>query len=109
MKKVFVAQHPTEAHLVTGMLESNGIVAEVQGESLFTARGEAPATPDTLPTVWVAEDEDAERALVILAAYEPRSTTAGNQGAEWTCPACRERIESQFTECWHCGTSRPAA
>lgn len=109
MKKVFVAQHPTEAHLVKGMLESNGIGAEVQGESLFTARGEAPATPDTLPTVWVTEDEDAERALVILAAYEPRSTTAGNPGPEWTCPACRERIESQFTECWHCGTSRPAA
>ncbi len=109
MKKVFVAQHPTEAHLVKGMLESNGIVAEVQGESLFTARGEAPATPDTLPSVWVPDDEDAERALVILAAGAPRSTTAESQGTEWTGPACRERIESQFTECWHCGTSRPAA
>lgn len=109
MNKVFVAQHPTEAHLVKGMLEANGIVAEVQGESLFSARGEAPATPDTLPTVWVPDDEDAARAQVILAAYEPRTSTTENQHAEWTCPACSEQVESQFTECWHCGTSRPAA
>ena len=108
MNKVFIAQHPTEAHLVKGMLGANGIAAEVRGESLFSARGETPATPDTLPTVWVP-DEDAERALVILKAYEPRTVTAGHQGTEWTCPACRERIESQFTECWHCGASRPAA
>ena len=106
MKRVFVAQHPTEAHLVKGMLEANGIAAEVQGESLFATRGEAPATPDTLPTVWVPDDEDAERALVILAAYEPRTATAEHEGTEWICPACRERIESQFTECWHCGASR---
>ena len=109
MKKVFIAQHPTEAHLVRGMLEANGIAAEVQGESLFSARGETPATSETLPTVWVPDDEDAERALVILAAYEPRTATAGNQSTEWICPACSERIESQFTECWHCGAGRPVA
>lgn len=106
MTKVFIARHPTEAHLVKGMLEANGIVAEVRGESLFSARGETPATPDTLPTVWVPDGEDAARALVILAAYEPRTATAGNQDTEWICPACGERIEFQFTECWHCGASR---
>ena len=67
--QVFVAQHPTEAHLVQGLLEANGIVAEVHGESLFSARGEAPATPDTLPSVWVLDDDQAERARVVLAEY----------------------------------------
>jgi len=109
MKKVFVAQHPTGAHLVKGVLEANGIDAEVRGEGVFGARGEAPATPDTLPTVWVLDDEDAPRALNVLAEYEPRTSTTENQGGEWTCPACSERVEPQFTECWHCGASRPAA
>ena len=48
MKQVFVAQHPAEAHFVKGLLEADGIRAEVQGESLFGVRGEAPATPGTL-------------------------------------------------------------
>ena len=109
MKQVFVAQHPTEAHLVRGLLEANGIQAEVQGESLFSVRGEAPATPDTLPSVWVSDDGEATRALAVLADYGRQEGTAPNQGMAWTCPACGERIEPQFTECWHCGAGRPGA
>jgi hypothetical protein len=44
VKQVFVAQHPTEAHVIKGLLEAEGIRAEVRGESLFGVRGEAPAT-----------------------------------------------------------------
>jgi hypothetical protein len=102
-KQVFVAQHPTEAHLVRGLLEANGITAEVQGESLFSVRGEAPATPDTLPSVWVLDEGDATRALVVLKEFERGATS---QGEVWTCHNCGERIESQFTECWHCGAGR---
>ena len=107
MKQVFVAQHPTEAHLVQGLLEANGIVAEVHGESLFSARGEAPATPDTLPSVWVLDDGQASSAEVFLAQYGSREDPGTTNGATWACPACGERIEFQFTECWHCGASRP--
>jgi hypothetical protein len=106
VKQVFVAQHPIEAHFVKGLLESNGITAEVYGESLFNVRGETPATPDTLPSVWVDENETT-KALDVLAGYGRQEANATNQGAAWTCPACRERIESQFTECWHCGAGRP--
>lgn len=106
MTKVFVAQHPTEAHLVKGMLETNGIPALVRGESLFGARGEAPVTPDTLPSVWVSDDNDAPAALAILAQYGPEATAA-NLGRPWSCPSCREQIEAQFSECWKCGTPRP--
>ena len=104
MKQVFVAQHPAEAHLVQGLLEANGIVAEVHGESLFGARGEAPVTPDTLPSVWVVEDGEASRAQDVLAEYGSRAVAGAV--AAWACPACGERIELQFTECWHCGASR---
>jgi ribosomal protein S27AE len=105
MKQVFVAQHPTEAHLVKGMLEANGIVAEVHGESLFSARGEAPATPDTLPTVWVLDDEQATTARSVLAEYAAPAASGVSQRAAWLCPACGEVIEAQFTECWNCGAS----
>ncbi|HKW13347.1 MAG TPA: DUF2007 domain-containing protein [Candidatus Krumholzibacteria bacterium] len=68
MKQVFVAQNPAEAHLVRGMLESNGIPAEVRGEALWGTRGETPLTPDTLPTVWV-DDPDATEAARIVKEY----------------------------------------
>ncbi len=104
MKQVFVAQHPTEAHLVKGLLESNGIAADVHGESLFSARGEAPVTPDTLPTVWVVDDGQAARALEVLAGYGPGHSPDASHGGAWTCANCGETLESQFTECWRCGT-----
>ena len=107
MKQVFVAQHPTEAHLVQGLLEANGIVAVVHGESLFSARGEAPATPDTLPSVWVLDDAQAPGAEVVLAEYGSQEDPGTTHGATWACPACGKPIEFQFTECWHCGASRP--
>lgn len=106
MKQVFVAQHPTEAHFVRGLLEADGIPAEVHGESLFGVRGEAPATPDTLPSVWVADDSDAPRAALILAEYG-RQEIPDRARASWVCPNCGEDVEVQFTECWHCGTSQP--
>lgn len=108
MKQVFVAQHPTEAHLVQGLLEANGIIAEVHGESLFSARGEVPATSDTLPSVWVLDDDQASKARVVLAEYGSQEDPGASHGIAWACPACGERIEFQFTECWHCGASRPS-
>jgi hypothetical protein len=108
LKQVFVAQHPTEAHLVKGMLEANGIVAEVHGESLFSARGEAPLTPDTLPSVWVLDDDQTSKARVVLTEYGSQEDPGASRGVAWTCPACGEGIEFQFTECWHCGAARPS-
>ena len=103
MEQVFVAQHPTEAHLVRGLLEANGIVAVVHGEILFSVRGETPMTADTLPSVWVAES-DAARARALLAEYGPHASPSG--AIAWICPSCGERIEAQFTECWRCAAGR---
>ena len=106
MKKVFIAKHPTEAHLVRGVLEAEGIHAEVQGESLFGSRGEAPVTADTLPSVWVLADEDELRASEVLADFGKWDVPADVQGAAWVCPNCGERVEVQFQQCWRCGTER---
>jgi hypothetical protein len=107
LKQVFIAQHPTEAHLVRGLLEASGIEAEVHGAGLFSVRGEAPATPDTLPSVWVLDDSEVARARVLLAKYGSREETRAHDSAAWTCAACGERVELQFTECWRCGAGRP--
>jgi hypothetical protein len=66
MKKVFVASHPTEAHLVKGFLEAQGIPAEVLGDVLFGVRGEAPVTYETLPTVWVINERQTDQALDLI-------------------------------------------
>ena len=106
MKQVYIAQHPTEAYLIKGVLEAEGIPAEVLGENLFGMRGEAPLTADTLPSVWVIDDGDAPRAVALLVEYA-RQDPAAAARASWHCPKCGESVEPQFTECWHCGASRP--
>ncbi len=107
MTKVFVAQHPTEAHLVAGLLSSQGIGAEVRNESLFNVRGEVPVTPATLPTVWVLNDQDADSALQILRDYTPSQSDATAE-PPWTCGHCGEQVEAQFEACWNCNTPRPS-
>jgi hypothetical protein len=38
----------------------------IQGEFLWSARGELPITPETCPSVWIVDDADYEKALQIL-------------------------------------------
>ena len=105
MTKVFVAQHPMEAHLVKGILESNGIASEIRGEALFGARGELPLT-EASPTVWVLNDEQVDEALAVLRhrTTEPSEVAAYHL---WRCARCGETIEPQFTACWQCNADKP--
>lgn len=61
MRRVFVGENPFLAEIVRGYLETCGIHAVVQGEDLFGARLEIGMDRNSLPGVWV-NDEDAERA-----------------------------------------------
>jgi hypothetical protein len=103
MKKVYMAMNPTDAHLLKGVLESEGIGAVVQGEFLWIARGEVPITTDTAPSVWVIDEADYERAMKVVKQFQSSENISGH---EWKCTNCDETNEGQFTECWHCGTSR---
>ncbi len=65
MRALVRARDPAHAHLVAGLLESEGVDAEVRGEELFAGEGGiVPA--EAGPTVWVREDDRA-RAQAILA------------------------------------------
>ena len=107
MKRVYTAHDPTEAHLVKGLLEVEGIEAIVQGEHLFPLRGSLPVTSDTNPSVWVVNDEDFDQGRVIARAYDQGAHTRQPSARPWHCPQCGENLEGQFTACWKCGAIRP--
>jgi hypothetical protein len=73
MRRVYVAMTPVDAQFVKAFLESAGIAAIVRGEHLFALRGSVPMTDETLPSVWLEDDEDFERAERLLLQLEARS------------------------------------
>ncbi len=107
MKKIYTANNPAEAYLVKGMVESHKIKCEVRGEQLFGARGELPVTPDTLPSVWIFDDNEYHNARTLIAEYDDRNKEDIKDTTVWTCSNCEEESESQFTQCWNCGSGRP--
>ncbi len=106
MKQVYIADDPTEAHLMKGILEQYGISCEIRGEALWIARGQLPLTSETLPTIWIIDDNRYEEATELTERFKD-GTLAENTGANWKCPECGEEVEGQFTECWQCGANRP--
>ena len=106
MKKIYTANDPAEAHLVRGIVESHGIKCEVRGEQLFGSRGELPVTMETLPSVWIFDDNEYQRAIELIEAYDSRNKETTEGAAVWRCSKCGEESESQFTQCWNCGSSR---
>lgn len=104
MVKVYVAAGPMQAHIFQDLLTAEGIESVIQGEDLFGMRGELPLTNDSLPSIWVSE-ENYERARELVLDFE-EGENASADGASWVCPECGEELESQFTTCWNCGTER---
>ena len=105
MKPIYTAKHPTEAHLIKGMLEAEGIRSFVRGDQLYGAYGELPV----LPTVWIFDDTLGAHADRLVIEFL-RGTAARRYGHErWSCPQCGEVLEGQFTDCWNCGTARESA
>ena len=106
MKKVYLANDLSDAHLLKGFLEGENIETEVQGEPLWKLRGEIPITQDTCPSVWVINDADYDRAMELVSTFNEGESATPVAGKTWRC-RCGEENEGQFTECWSCGKSRP--
>jgi cytochrome c556 len=73
MKRVYVATTPVDAQFVKAFLESAGIAASVRGEHLFALRGSVPMTDETLPSVWIEDEDDLEQAQKLLVQLEARA------------------------------------
>ena len=112
MQQVYTARDAMEAHFVKGLLEAEEIAAVVQGEALEETWGDLPLSGKALPSVWVP-DEQVAKALPIIDEHRRRDIADAVTGEPparptWVCPQCGERVEEQFTQCWHCGHARPA-
>jgi len=103
MYRLYIADNPFEAHLLRGFLEANGITVQVQGDALFSMRGELPMSMDTLPSVWVLHAAEQPRAQVLLEEWQ---STATSTESDWRCAQCGEQCEGTFAACWHCGSMR---
>lgn len=73
MRRVYVAKTLVDAQFVKTFLESEGIAANVRGEHLFALWGSVRTTAETLPSVWIEEDEDLEEAQRLLVQIEARA------------------------------------
>jgi hypothetical protein len=105
MKPLHTARHATEAHLIRGYLESQGIAAIVRGEFLTGGIGELPAD---ICKVWVVDDAHLPRAAKLLQQFLRGDAARAHAGRHWRCAHCGEDLEGQFTDCWNCGAPRPA-
>ena len=103
VKQVHAARTALEAYLVQGFLNSHGISAEVRGEFLTSGWGELPVD---VCSVWVSDDAQYAAANDLLVAFMSGSFARQYSGERWTCPACGEKLEGQFTSCWSCGAAK---
>jgi hypothetical protein len=98
MKKLISSPQSAELELFRNMLSDAGIHCEVRNADVSRI---VPA-PSFYEELWVS-DEDYGKASEMLASWQrPPASTAG----AWTCPACGEVIEAQFSSCWKCGSKR---
>jgi uncharacterized protein YlaI len=101
MRRLVTAPNLALATLWADMLTQAGFDANVQRAYASSIAGEVP--PDqTLPEVWVVDDAQLEAARKLLAQlrHPPHRL--------WVCPACHERIDGPFEQCWNCGAAMPA-
>ncbi len=101
MKRLTTAPNLALATLWADLLSHAGVPTTVQRQYASSIAGEVP--PDqTLPELWVRNDEQLEPARVLLdqLRHPPQR--------RWACPGCHEVIDGPFEQCWQCGGLMPA-
>ena len=98
MKRVFSAASLIQVAHARNLLLTAGIPSELRNQYLAGAMGDLPML-ETWPQLFVEDDYEpaALKALAAAAAAPP--------GPSWTCAACGELLEPQFTQCWKCGAA----
>ena len=98
---------PGDAHVLRGLLESEGIRVVIRGDGFVPFQGGSLFGLETRPSVWVLEDETYPRARKIADEYAGKDGNARQPSEQvWTCHRCGEAIEAPFTACWNCGKER---
>jgi rubrerythrin len=100
MRLVHTSLNTAMAHHLKNVLHGIGIECIVKNEFLRMAAGDLPLS-ECLTELWVVNDDQFEEARKYLETGSVLETRK-----PWRCAACGERIEPQFTACWHCGAPR---
>jgi hypothetical protein len=102
MKRVFSSPDIAEVGFLKNMLLKAGIPCVELNEQM----GQTIPTPLFQAELWVENEADYADAAALMADWlNPTATT----GEPWLCPRCGEKLGSQFTKCWKCGTRRVSA
>jgi len=97
MRKLYTAESVIEIAHLRNLLEASGIACEMRNDRLGSVLGEIPFV-ECWPELWVRNAGDVLRARGLIdEALRPAAAAEA-----WTCPACGERIEPQFAQCWRC-------
>ena len=102
MKRIYSSFNLAAVHHARNLLDAEGIRAVVKNEMLSSAMGELPPA-ECQAELWIVRDHEAARAEAVL-----QAAFSSKEGPAWACASCGERCEPQFTQCWRCGSNRPA-
>jgi hypothetical protein len=96
----------TEAYLLCGALETQGVAARVD-EPVVALPGRLPAGFVADLRVCILDDEQLPVAQRFVRAWLEGHREPG--GEPWVCDGCGEEHGAQFSACWRCGRDRDAA
>ena len=102
MLRIYIARARYDAFLIADRLNQAGIRAHVLNQHAQSIVGDVP--PDfAQPEVWLARDDDRERAQILLDRIEREARCGGDV----RCAACGELSPANFELCWKCGSGLP--
>ena len=102
LKKVYVGADPVTAGWLESILSARGIEVDFRNRYLGGGAGELPLN-ECWPELWIVDDRDESLASRII---EQALSSDTAEGESWVCGQCEERLEAQFSQCWHCGGER---
>ena len=103
MKRVYSAETLVQVAHMRNLLATYGVATELRNSALTGILGDIPLM-ETWPQLWVEE-----RLYPLASAIVEQELNAPPAGSAWTCQACGESIEGQFTECWRCAGQQATA
>lgn len=103
MKPVFSSADAMQLGFLRSALEEAGIATYLQNEYSHNVLSAVPIDLFK-PTLYVANDDDYERAVTLV---KDVTRPKHSGGKDWTCPQCGEDIPGNFEMCWNCGAGQP--
>jgi hypothetical protein len=96
LRRVFTAEHISEAGLIRSYLEQHDIPSQLRNEYTSSVIGELPFMTSS-PEIWV-DSSLAPKANELITQLNKQTT----QGPEWSCLSCDEPNPGNFSSCWSC-------